>query len=68
VVKGKRRIRRWSMRIRTGLRAGKLLGDLAERFTRATGLEELAEKYTEQTGKDCGCAKRHAILNAISPL
>jgi len=55
------------MRVRTGLRAGKLLGALAERFTRATGLEALAEKYTEKTGKDCGCAKRQAILNAMSP-
>ena len=55
------------MRVRTGLRAGKLIGDLAERFTRATGLEELSEKYTERTGRDCGCSKRHEILNHVLP-
>ena len=55
------------MKVRMGLRAGKLAGDLAERFTRVTGLENLAEKYTEKTGKDCGCDKRHEILNHLSP-
>ncbi len=55
------------MKTKTDLRAGKLVGDAVERFTKATGLDALAEKYTDQTGKDCGCDKRHEILDRVFP-
>jgi len=55
------------MNVKTALKAGKLIGDLAEQFTRATGLDRLAEKYTAKTGQDCGCEKRHAILDHLFP-
>jgi hypothetical protein len=55
------------IKIRTGLKAGKLVGDTLERLGKATGLDKCAEKYTQQTGKDCGCAKRKTILDKLFP-
>ena len=54
------------LRFRTGLKAGKPLGDLFADFTHATGIEKLAETYTQITGRDCGCDRRRRKLNAIS--
>ncbi len=53
--------------IRTGLHAGKGLGDRIADFTHATGLDKIAEYYTQATGKDCGCSQRQAWLNKICP-
>ena len=43
------------------------LGDTIEKVTAATGIKKLAEKYTQVTGKDCGCNKRKAALNKAFP-
>ena len=43
------------------------LGDTIEKMTAATGIKKLAEKYTQVTGKDCGCNKRKAALNKAFP-
>lgn len=43
------------------------LGDTIEKMTVATGIKKLAEKYTQVTGKDCGCNKRKAALNKAFP-
>jgi len=53
------------MKIRTGIRVGKIASDAFEKFCRVTGLDKCAEKYTQQTGKDCGCAKRKTILDKV---
>lgn len=55
------------MPVRTGLRAGQTfrLGDAVAAFTHATGLDKLAEKYTEITGRDCGCKERQELLNRL---
>jgi len=45
----------------------KSLGDTIEKMTVATGIKKLAEKYTQVTGKDCGCNKRKAALNKAFP-
>ena len=55
------------IKVRTGLKAGKLIGDTLEKFFKAIGLDKRAEKYTQQTGKDCGCAKRKAIFDKLLP-
>ena len=41
------------------------LGDSIEKVMKATGVKKLAEKYTEKTGKDCGCNKRKEKLNQL---
>lgn len=51
--------------IRTDVRAGKGLGDIVADFTHATGLDVVADKYTEMTGNDCGCDARQESLNKI---
>jgi hypothetical protein len=53
--------------IRSGLRAGVPLGDAVAWFTHTTHLDELAKKYTELTGKDCGCEQRREFLNRLLP-
>jgi len=53
------------MKVETGLVVGKGLGDLVADFTHATGLDQLAELYTQVTGKDCGCAARQDALNVL---
>jgi hypothetical protein len=55
------------MPIKTGIKAGKPLGDAIADFTHATGLEKLAGWYTELTGKDCGCELRRQQLNRAFP-
>jgi hypothetical protein len=55
------------MRVQTGLKAGKPLGDAVADFTQATGLYKLAEWYTQVTGLDCGCAQRQEFLNRLFP-
>lgn len=56
------------MHVRTGLKAGQGLGDKVADFTHATGLDRLAEAYTQATGKDCGCDARRETLNRLFPL
>ncbi|MCX6064355.1 MAG: hypothetical protein NT121_01155, partial [Chloroflexi bacterium] len=55
------------LRVHSGLRAGKPLGDVLEDITHATGLVRLAELYTIVTGKDCGCKGRQGWLNRVFP-
>jgi hypothetical protein len=55
------------MKVKTKIKAGKPLGDALAVFTRVTGIEWLAERYTEVTGKDCGCKKRQETLNRLFP-
>lgn len=43
------------------------LGDTIAKITHATGLDKLADIYTEITGKDCGCSKRQEFLNELAP-
>ncbi|MBI3913745.1 MAG: hypothetical protein HY327_06115 [Chloroflexi bacterium] len=55
------------MKVETGLVVGKGLGDVVADFTHATGVNKLADLYTNVTGKDCGCAARQDALNQIVP-
>lgn len=41
------------------------LGDTVHKIAEATGLNRLAELYTEITGKDCGCMARQEKLNRL---
>lgn len=43
------------------------LGDTIANFTHVTGLDKLAHKYTELTGRDCGCQQRRELLNKLVP-
>lgn len=43
------------------------LGDTVAKITHATGLDKLAELYTELTGKPCGCSQRQEALNKLFP-
>lgn len=43
------------------------LGDTIAKITHATGLDKLAEVYTQVTGKPCGCASRQEALNKLVP-
>jgi hypothetical protein len=43
------------------------LGDTVAKITHATGLNKLAELYTQITGKDCGCKSRQEALNKLFP-
>jgi len=43
------------------------LGDSVEKVMKATGIKKMADKYTEKTGKDCGCGKRKDKLNDLFP-
>ena len=52
---------------RTGLQAGKPLGDAIAAVTQATGLSHLADWYTHLTGQDCGCERRRQALNQLFP-
>ena len=53
--------------IRTGIKVGKGLGDYVADFTQATGLDKVAELYTEVTGQPCGCQERQEMLNNMVP-
>jgi len=57
------------MKVHTGIKAGQAqgLGDSVAEFTHWSGLDKLAELYTEKTGKDCGCKGRQQKLNQWFP-
>jgi len=55
------------MRVKTGIEAGRGLGDAFASFTHATGLDHLTKFYTQVTGKDCGCEDRRQKLNQLVP-
>jgi hypothetical protein len=55
------------MHVKTNLKSGKPLGDKVYDFTHATGLNKLAEAYTQVTGRDCGCSQRQELLNQLFP-
>ena len=57
------------MKVRTGLKAGQAegLGDTLAEVFHKTGLDKLADWYTQQTGKDCGCEQRREKLNEWFP-
>jgi hypothetical protein len=56
------------MKVKTGIEAGRGLGDAVASFTHATGLDHLAKFYSQATGKDCGCEERRQKLNQLVPL
>ena len=44
------------------------LGDTVAAFTKATGLDKVAERVAKAAGKeDCGCGRRRETLNRIVP-
>lgn len=53
------------MKVRTGVRVGKSLGDLVAKACQITGIANSAKKYEAITGKSCDCDKRKAILDKI---
>jgi hypothetical protein len=55
------------MKVKTNLKAGQPLGDRVANLTQATGLDKLAELYTQVTGLDCGCQQRQELLNHLFP-
>jgi hypothetical protein len=55
------------MHVRTDLKAGQGLGDTVADLTHLTGLDRLAQAYTQVTGKDCGCEARRETLNRLFP-
>lgn len=55
------------IQVRTGIKVGKGLGDYVTDFTHATGLNKVAELYTEITGEPCGCEERQEMLNNLVP-
>lgn len=55
------------MSLRSGLTAGRPLGDALAGVTQTTGLDGLAQAYTALTGLDCGCEARRQMLNRIFP-
>jgi hypothetical protein len=55
------------MKTRTDIKAGQGLGDAVANFTRQTGLDQIAIRYEQLTGKDCGCKARQAKLNELVP-
>jgi hypothetical protein len=55
------------MHVRTDLKAGQGLGDTVADLTHVTGLDRLAQAYTQVTGKDCGCEARRETLNRLFP-
>ncbi len=55
------------MFVRTDLLAGKGLGDVVADFTHFTGLDCLADWYSDVTQQDCGCGQRQDALNQLLP-
>jgi len=53
--------------VRTGLQAGRPLGDVVAGITHATGLDRIATAYSVMTGKECGCDQRQEMLNRLVP-
>ena len=56
------------MRVKTGIEAGRGLGDAVADLAHLTGMDRLAKYYEEVTGKDCGCTQRQQTLNRLVPL
>jgi hypothetical protein len=54
-------------KVKTGLQAGKPLGDSVAGLTHFTGLDRLTNLYTQLTGLDCGCKTRQEKLNMLVP-
>jgi hypothetical protein len=55
------------MKVRTNIRAGQGLGDAVADLTHLTGIDQLANAYTQMTGKDCGCEARKKLFNQVIP-
>ena len=55
------------MKVRTGLTAGAGLGDAMADLAHLTGMDALANTYSQLTGKDCGCNQRRDKLNQLVP-
>ncbi len=55
------------MNVKTGIKAGKGLGDVVADIIHATGLDVLTTTYTDLTGQDCGCQERQEALNNFFP-
>ncbi|MBI4322234.1 MAG: hypothetical protein HY675_27390 [Chloroflexi bacterium] len=55
------------MKVKTGLKVGKALGDLVGDATQATGLDKVAAALSRLTGLHCGCEERKAALNRLVP-
>ena len=53
--------------VKTGIKVGKGLGDYVADLTHATGLDQVADLYTEITGQPCGCEERQEMLNNLVP-
>lgn len=51
------------MHVRTNLKAGQGLGDAVATLTHLTGVDQLAQFYSQVTGQSCGCDERQAALN-----
>jgi len=56
------------MNVRTGIEAGKGLGDAFADLAHMTGMDRVAKFYEKVTGKDCGCDQRRKALNQLVPL
>jgi hypothetical protein len=55
------------MKTKTGITAGIGAGDALANITDITGIDLLAEKYEQITGKPCGCDARREKLNTLIP-
>lgn len=53
------------MKVRTSIIAGQGMGDAVADLAQLTGMDRLAEAYTQLTGNDCGCKARQDKLNQI---
>jgi len=55
------------MKIRTGIKSGRGLGDAVADLAHLTGLDRLAKLYEQCTGRSCGCEERRQTLNKLVP-
>lgn len=56
------------MKIRTKLKGGALVSDAVGTVAQTLNLDQMGKRYTQQTGKSCGCDKRKAILDKVMPV
>ena len=47
--------------------SGKGLGDKIESLTKALGIKQAVDWFSDKTGVDCGCDERKEILNEMFP-